>query len=85
MLGYAKSDEEFKETTKFFFKRLPKIDFERLGFREKLWYYKAYLWYSFLTQDFLSSYKYSLKWVEMFENDSKMISIHPCSRKIQKQ
>ena len=75
--GYAKSDEEFKEITKFFYERLPKIDFERLGFREKLWYYKAYLWYSFLTQDFLSSYKFSLKWVEMFENDSKMISIHP--------
>ena len=31
---------------------------EKLGFREKLWLYKSYLWYSFLTQDFKSCYKF---------------------------
>jgi hypothetical protein len=75
--GYAKSDNEFRSITKFFYERLPKVDSENLGFREKLWYCKAHVWYSFLIQDFLSSYKYSLKWVDMFENDIKMISIHP--------
>ena len=75
--GYAKSDDEFRNITKFFYERLPKIDSENLKFREKLWYYKAHVWYSFLIQDFLSSYKYSLKWVEMFEKETKMISIHP--------
>ncbi|MDG2372368.1 MAG: hypothetical protein P8L83_07110 [Flavobacteriaceae bacterium] len=75
--GYAKSDDEFRELTKFFYERLPNIDSENLGFREKLWYFKAHVWYSFLIQDFLSSYKFSSKWVDMFENDPKMISIHP--------
>ena len=75
--GYAKSDDEFRNITKFFYERLPKIDSDNLGFREKLWYYKAHVWYSFLIQDFLSSYKYSLKWVDMFEKETKMISIHP--------
>ena len=75
--GYAKSDDEFREITRFFYKRLPKIDSEEIEFREKLWYYKAHVWYSFLIQDFLSSYKYSSKWVDMFENNPKMISIHP--------
>ena len=75
--GYAKSDNEFRKITKFFYERLPKIDPENLAFREKLWYYKAHVWYSFLIQDFLSSYKYSFKWVDMFEKMPKMISIHP--------
>jgi len=57
--GYAKSDEEFREITKFFYENLPKLNYDDLGFREKLWYYKAHVWYSFLTQDFLSTYRYS--------------------------
>ena len=31
--GYAKSDEEFKEITKFFFERMPKVSYNKLGFR----------------------------------------------------
>ena len=75
--GYAKSDQEFREITQFFYENLPRIDNEQIGFREKLWYYKAHVWYSFLTQDFLSTYRYASKWVEMFEKAPQMISIHP--------
>ena len=75
--GYAKSDEEFREITKYFYENLPKVDLETVGFREKLWYNKAHVWYSFLIQDFLSSYKYALKWVELFEQQPEMISLHP--------
>ncbi len=75
--GYAKSDEEFREITKFFFERMPKLNVDSLGFREKLWHNKAFLWYSLLIQDFLSSYKYSMKWVDMFNNKPEMIKIHP--------
>ena len=75
--GYAKSDLEFREITKFFYKKMPKLDFENLGFREKLWYFKAHVWYSFLVQDFLSCFKYSSKWVSMFDKNQDMISIHP--------
>ncbi|MBT6161195.1 MAG: hypothetical protein HOH81_05840 [Flavobacteriaceae bacterium] len=75
--GYAKSDQEFREITKFFYENLPKLDYETLGFREKLWYYKAHVWYSFLTHDFLSAYRYAAKWIEMFEESPKMIAIHP--------
>ena len=75
--GYAKSDQEFREITQFFYENLPKIDYEKLGFREKLWYFKAHVWYSFLTQDFLSTYRYASKWVKMFEESPAMINIHP--------
>jgi len=75
--GYVKNDEEYQVITKYFNDRMPKFEMDRLGFREKLWLYKAYLWYSFLTQDFLSCYKYSLKWVELFYDHPEMITLNP--------
>ena len=50
--GYVKNDDEFLRVTKYFNHRLPKYDIKQLGFREKLWLYQSYLWYSFLIQDF---------------------------------
>ncbi len=75
--GYAKSDTELKEITEYFNKHLPKIRMEELGFREKLWLYKAYLWRSFLVQDFLACYKYANKWVNIFHENRHMISLNP--------
>ena len=60
-----------------FFERLPKYDITELNFREKLWVYKAHLWYSILVQDFVSSFKYSKKWVELFHDNPKMIEQNP--------
>jgi len=75
--GYVKNDEEFQIITNYFNDRMPKYQIEDLGFREKLWLYKAYLWYSFLIQDFRSCYKYSLKWVELFYDHPEMIALNP--------
>ncbi|MDY0779764.1 hypothetical protein [Tenacibaculum sp. IB213877] len=75
--GYVKSDEELEEINSYFEARMPDYEFEKLGFREKLWLYKAHLWRSFLTQDFLQSYKYSNKWVDLFQDDPKNIQTHP--------
>ncbi|WP_310556833.1 hypothetical protein [Flavobacterium sp.] len=75
--GYAKSDEEASKITKYFNKQLPKIKIETLGFREKLWLFKAHLWYSFLIQDFLSCYKYANKWLCLFDENQQMIFLNP--------
>ncbi|MEM7086829.1 MAG: hypothetical protein AAF489_11640 [Bacteroidota bacterium] len=75
--GYVKNDEEYQIVTKYFRDRMPDFELDTLGFREKLWLYKAYLWYSFLIQDFLSCYKYSLKWVELFYDHPEMITLNP--------
>ena len=76
-VGYVKNKEEAKEINDYFNARLPKFDIRDLGFREKLWLYKAHLWYSFLMQDFLNCYKYALKWVTLFEENPKMINLNP--------
>ena len=57
--GYVKNDVELITVNTYFNNKLPKYDFKELDFREKLWLYKANLWHSFLTQDFLKSYKYA--------------------------
>ncbi len=75
--GYVKSDAEYDHITEYFNKRLPEYNLDELGFRERLWLYKAHLWYSFLVQDFLSSYKYANKWVSLFYEHPEMIKINP--------
>ncbi|QLE02390.1 hypothetical protein HX109_12790 [Galbibacter sp. BG1] len=75
--GYVKSDEEYKWVTEYYKSHLPQFKVSELDFREKLWLYKAQLWYSFLVQDFLSCYKYSLRWVELFYENEQMIYLNP--------
>lgn len=75
--GPARNDAEFDKINNYFNDRLPAFDLNTLHFREKLWLYKAYVWRSFLTQDFLMCYKYAHKWVQLFKENPKMISLHP--------
>ncbi|MBT8245726.1 MAG: hypothetical protein HKP48_03580 [Winogradskyella sp.] len=75
--GYVKNEEERKKITAYFQNRLPKIDIKTIGFREKLWFYKAHLWYNFLIQDFLNCYRYSSKLVDLFYENPKMINLNP--------
>lgn len=75
--GYVKNEEEGKVITEYFNDRLPKLKNKKIGFREKLWYYKAHLWYNFLLQDFLNCYRYASKWVDLFYQYPNMINLNP--------
>lgn len=75
--GYVKSDVERQEVSAYFQRELPEYSPENLGFREKLWLYKAHLWYSFLVQDFVSCYKYAERWVRLFDDHPMMIERNP--------
>ncbi len=76
-VGYVRNDEDLREVTDYFETKLPKYKLEDLGFREKLWLYKAHLWYNLLIQDFLNSYKYASKWVNLFYENKEMIQLNP--------
>lgn len=76
-IGYVRNDTELQQINDYFQKRLPEYEYSNLGVREKLWLYKAHLWRSFLTQDFLQSYKYANKWVNLFKDNPRIISLHP--------
>ncbi len=45
------------------------------GFYERLYLYQCYCWHAFITQNFLGYYRYTQKWVDLFDNDPKMIEI----------
>jgi hypothetical protein len=76
-VGYVRNDEDLHRVRRYFSDHLPEYKIEDLGFREKLWLYKAHLWYSFLIQDFLSCYKYASKWVDLFYENRNMIYLNP--------
>ncbi len=78
-LGYCRTKKEAEDIKKYFKKQVPDYNFNDLGFRERLWLYKAHLWYSFLIQDFLGCYRYSSKWNELFSEYEHLIPIHPVS------
>ncbi|MFZ0491361.1 MAG: hypothetical protein WBV11_11960 [Salegentibacter sp.] len=78
-MGYARTEEEADSIRNYFRQNLPEYNFRELGFREKLWLYKASLWYSFITQDFLSCYRYATKWIDLFNENPHLVSVHPVS------
>ncbi|NQW35942.1 MAG: hypothetical protein HQ471_02945 [Flavobacteriales bacterium] len=70
--GYVKDDADAEKVKAYFNKRLPKYELSELGFREKLFLYKAYLWHSLILQDFVASFRYAQKWVDLFEANPSM-------------
>ena len=75
--GYVKDAADSKEVNLYFEKRLPKYELSSLSFHERLYLYKAYLWRSLILQDFLSSYKYAQKWVDLFDSNPQMKKENP--------
>jgi hypothetical protein len=70
--GYVKNNEDVLFVTNYFKKRLPSYKISELSFIEKLFLYKAYLWYHLILQDFVNSYKYSQKWINLFDEHPNM-------------
>jgi hypothetical protein len=75
--GYVRTDEDYEKVRIYFEKNIPQYDYKKLGVKEKLFLYKAYLWYSFIIQDFVSCYKYSQKWVDLFHDNPLMKKNNP--------
>lgn len=75
--GYAKDEEEINRIQNFFNSETQNINFNLLKFKEKLWFYKANVWLSMLTQNLDSAYEFSKKWVELFYEKKDRILSHP--------
>lgn len=75
--GYAKSIDDIEMATHYFNSRMPEYRISELGFMEKMFLYKAYLWFSLITQDFVSSYRYAQKWIDIFNQKPVMKKVNP--------
>ncbi|GEN74509.1 hypothetical protein [Chryseobacterium hagamense] len=75
--GYVKNDEDRQEIMNLFNAQIRKINFDRLNFTEKLWYFKAHVWKNQLFQDYKYTLKYAFQWVDLFHKNPEMILSHP--------
>lgn len=73
--GHARNEADEKMLTDFFKENLPTNTGDIRGFYQKLYYYQSYCWYAFIRQDFLQYYRYTQKWVDLFEAEPFMIEI----------
>jgi hypothetical protein len=73
--GHARNQDDEKDIREFFKNNLPADVHAISGFYEKLYLYQSYCWYAFIRQDFLMYYRYSQKWIDLYEEDPQMITV----------
>ncbi len=67
--GFVKNDVEYEDLSTFLHEHLPYYNEQRLGFYQKLYLYQSYVWFYIMAQDFPNSYKYSKKWVNIYDEN----------------
>lgn len=73
--GVARNNKEGGAARIFFEKNLPPGAEKQKGFYELLYYYQCQCWVAFICQDFLQYYRYTQKWVQLFENQPAMTEV----------
>ncbi len=73
--GHARNEKDEDAVKEFFRENVPKNADAFTGFYEKLYLYQSYVWYAFIRQDFLMYYRYSQKWVGLFDREQMMIAV----------
>ncbi|ULQ54744.1 hypothetical protein [Flavihumibacter fluvii] len=73
--GHARNKKDEAELEVFFEKHLPPESTNGKEFYEQLYMHQSYCWYAFIRQDFLMYYRYTSKWVELFQKHPEMIKV----------
>jgi hypothetical protein len=73
--GHARNEHDEQDLKTFFKNYLPGNVRDVHGFYEKLYLYQSYCWYAFIRQDFLMYYRFSQKWIDLFERQPLMIEV----------
>lgn len=71
-VGFVRDEKDYVFVKEFFDQRLPKYDISTLCFEEKMHLYNAYVWYHYITQEFLMCFKYASLWVKLFEEQTSV-------------
>ena len=71
--GHARNREDEKGVKQFFKEHLPPNPETITDFYELLYLYQSYCWYAFIRQDFLMYYRYSQKWIGLYELEPLMV------------
>jgi hypothetical protein len=73
--GHARNERDEVGVKLFFKENLPANAATLTGFYERLYLYQSYSWYAFIRQDFLMYYRYTQKWVDIFDGQALMIRV----------
>ena len=73
--GHARNEDDEKDIKAFMKDHLPKDAWQQTGFYERLYLYQSFCWYAFIRQDFLQYYRYTKKWVDLFEEQPLMVRV----------
>jgi len=76
-IGHVKSEKDTYYVTGFFRANLPDLKFEELTFYEKIHYYQAQVWYNYILQNFPLHFRYTQKWVDLFDDFPDMKTQDP--------
>jgi len=75
-VGYVRNEKDHFFVREFFQSHLPKVPFEELAFWGRIFYCQSYVWLYHMTHDFRLSYRYSQKWVDLFNDHPDMIPLN---------
>lgn len=73
--GHARNDEDRIDLDAFMQDPILEKVKSAKGFYERLYRYQCQCWYGFINQDFLLHYRYSQKWVDLFDKEDHMKQI----------
>ncbi len=71
-MGHARNTQDVLRVKEIFAARLSLEAQLPDGFFSRIYLYQCYCWYAFILQDFLTHYRYSQKWVDMFAAEPHM-------------
>jgi len=75
MNGHARNEEDKTKIKDFFKNNLPEDPETITDFYERMYLYQSYSWYAYIRQNFLEYYRYSQKWIDLFDKDPLMIAV----------
>jgi tetratricopeptide (TPR) repeat protein len=72
--GHARNKKDIDQLKIYFETHLPEGLSKASSFYEKLYWYQSFTWYAFIRQDFLLYYRYTQKWVDLFDEFPNMLA-----------
>ena len=66
-VGHVRNRHDSQYLHDFFESNLPNYDLSQLDFHERLYLFQSYGWYYYMNQDFVSYFKYSKRWYDLFD------------------
>ena len=71
-MGHARNAQDLKKVDDFLIANIGDTPLSKMGFFEKVYYFQSHIWHCYIAQNWKNYYRYSYKWVELFENESIM-------------